>query len=71
MKYLVYLATGIVEVEADMVREISYVLPIEGQQPTVVFYKGYQCADNIVAKYILKNIGGYGRADKVKNIQLP
>lgn len=75
MKYLVFLATGIVEIEADMVREFSYELPIEGQQPTVGFFKGCNpTADNIVGKFVLKNISGYSKASEVKSFtsrQLP
>lgn len=68
--YIVYLAQGQIEIQADMVREVSYFTHLEGQQPSIVFYRGRSpTRDNVVAQFVLKNIGGYAVAANVKAIE--
>jgi hypothetical protein len=66
---LVFLANGILELEADMVRnENNYELDIEGQQQTFAFYRGHNpTIDNVIGQFTYKNTGGYCDAAKVKN----
>jgi len=69
--YRIFLASGTVDLEADTAIEVDkYEKGIsENQQPSVCFYKGYQCRENIVGKFVLKNIGGYVKLDQVKQIR--
>jgi hypothetical protein len=69
-KYLVFLATETVEVEADMVRmSNAYFSKVEGQQPTICFYRGFNATrDHVVAEFVYKNISGYCLADGVKRL---
>lgn len=66
--YIVFLAQGQIEIQADMVREQdSYFEGGEGQQPSVCFYKGHNpTRDNCVGQFMLKNIAGYGDKDKIR-----
>ena len=69
-KYLVFLATETVVVEADMVRtENNYFTPTEGQQPTIRFYRGRNpTMGHVVAEFVVKNISGYCKAADVQLI---
>lgn len=70
--YRIFLASGHVDLEADMVREVdNYEKGIsDNQQPCVCFYKGQNpTMDREVGRFVLKNIGGYINLDQMKQIR--
>ena len=71
-KYLVFLATGTIEIEADLVRENhTYFSKVDGQQPTICFYRGRTPdRDKCVGEYVYKNISGYCEAECAKVLSL-
>lgn len=67
--YRIWTATEIIDIEADGCRvEGTYELNIPGQQPSIVFLRGY---NNKVGMFMLKNIAGWKEITQKEYLSAP